>query len=535
LAPLPVSGRSLVHEGFLRSAARVPHRPALELAGETLTYESLASRARAVAATLVRHTRADAPGYTAVLAQRTPAMFVGILGALLRGHAYVPLNPAYPPARTATMLDRTQSESVVADAQHVGVLDALLGGTSRRMTVLLPDEADAEPLQRRWPRHTILGRRDLLSPEEWRAVDVAPESAAYVLFTSGSTGTPKGVMVTHVNVRALVDAAAQRFGIVEEDRFSQTFDATFDLSVFDLFVAWERGACVVCPPAKTLLNPASFIREAELTVWFSVPSLAAFMMRLGALKPASFPGLRWSLFCGEALPVEVAAAWSRAAPNAALENLYGPTEATVFCTAYRWDDAASAAECDGGIVPIGRPLPRVSVAVVDDDLRDVPPGEEGELVIGGEQVARGYLDDPERTAAAFVHVPGREGVHYRTGDRVRRPLLDGPLVFRGRLDHQIKVLGHRVELGDVEAALRRAADAQAAVAVGWPRTASGAAGIVAFVHGTAMEPGEIRDAVAEVLPPYMVPRDIRVLDELPLTANGKTDRNTLLQTLEEHR
>ena len=218
-----------------------------------------------------------------------------------------------------------------------------------------------------------------------------------------------------------------------------------------------------------------------------------------------------------------------------LENLYGPTEATIFCTAYRWDPARSPAQCELGIVPIGWPLPRMSARVVDGELRDVRPGDEGELLVAGPQVAGGYLDEPEKTANAFVRLGEDQHVHYRTGDQVRNPIDDGPLVFRGRLDHQVKILGHRVELGEVEAALRSAAGAHGAVAVGWPRTASGAGGIVAFVQGTTMDGPSVRAAVAQVLPVYMVPRDVRVLDELPLTRNGKIDRVALLQSLEGSR
>ena len=135
------------------------------------------------------------------------------------------------------------------------------------------------------------------------------------------------------------------------------FDTTFDLSVFDMFVAWQQGAAVCCPPRAALWNPAAFIRDEQLTVWFSVPSTAMLMNRLGALKPGAFPSLRWSLFCGERLPVETATAWAAAAPHSVVENLYGPTELTVACTAYRWDPSRSPAECEAGVVPIGYPLP----------------------------------------------------------------------------------------------------------------------------------------------------------------------------------
>ena len=168
--------------------------------------------------------------------------------------------------------------------------------------------------------------------------------------------------------------------------------------------------------------------------------------------------------------------------------------------------------------------------VVGDDLLEVPPGGEGELLVAGPQVSAGYWRDPERTAAAFVVPPGRREVHYRTGDRVRRPVGGGPLCFLGRRDHQIKVLGHRVELGEVEAALRDASGVDAVVAVGWPRTATGATGIVGFIGDTTVDGDRVLELVRGRLPSYMVPRELRVLAEIPLNANGKMDRGALLRS-----
>jgi non-ribosomal peptide synthetase component F len=302
-----------------------------------------------------------------------------------------------------------------------------------------------------------------------------------------------------------------------------------------MFVAWERGACVCCLPASETIKPGKFVRERELTVWFSVPSVGLFMKRLGMLKPGRYPSLRWSLFCGEPLPAEIAQAWAEAAPNSTVENLYGPTEATIACTLYRWDPASSPAECRHGIVPIGAPYPGMTVLVADEDQREVAPGGEGELLLAGAQVSLGYWQDPEKTAAAFVVPPEREQIHYRTGDLVRRPVADEPIMYVGRLDHQVKVNGHRVELGEIEAALRELTGVDAVVALGWPRTDAGAAAITAFAAGTEADPELLREALAKLLPEYMVPRRIHLLDAIPLNANGKFDRGALVKLLEDGR
>ena len=517
--------------GFFRRAAESPHRPALEVDGVALTYGELAARARAIAAALLEHGGGAGLPLTAVLAHRSATAFAGVLGALARGHGYVPLNPGFPAARNRAMLDRAGCEALIIDSRAAAEVSSLVEGLDRELLLVLPDEEAVEPYAREWAPHRVVGARELRAGEALEPLPVRPSDPAYLLFTSGSTGAPKGMAVTHANVRAFLDAVAQRYDFTEGDRFSQTFSLTFDLSVFDLFVAWECGACVCCPTEKSLLNPAQFIRRSKLTVWFSVPSIALFMRRLRVLKAGSFPTLRWSLFCGEALPAEVAREWSEAAPNSAVENLYGPTEATIACTAYRRDAGRSPEESELGIVPIGHPLGEMSTLVTGDDLCEVRPGDAGELLLSGPQVVQGYWNDEEATARAFVSVDGRS--YYRTGDRVRRPAGDGPLRYLGRLDDQIKVLGHRVELGEVEAAIREETGLDAVVAVGWPRTSAGAAGVAAFISGTRVDVGALRNRLARRLPTYMVPRELRVLPDLPLNANGKWDRGALIRLLDE--
>jgi non-ribosomal peptide synthetase component F len=308
---------------------------------------------------------------------------------------------------------------------------------------------------------------------------------------------------------------------------------TFDLSAFDMFICWERGALLCCPSRKALINPGKFIQDAQLTVWFSVPSTIAFMKQLGKLKRNYYPSLRLSLFCGEPLPVSSAEAWLEAAPNSILENLYGPTELTIACTLYRWDAARSPLESEMGIVPIGHPYPEMRVLVVDENLNEVPPGAEGELLMNGPQMSLGYWNDPAKTAAAFVAPPGKNETYYRTGDRVRRPIGNGPLTHLGRTDFQVKILGHRVELGETEAIVRDATGMEGVVAVGWPPTPSGFGGVEVFVEGPAADPEAIRKLVAARLPEYMVPRRLHFIDQLPRNVNGKFDRKAMIKLLEE--
>ena len=524
--------RTELHAGFLRSADAFADRPALRVDGVELTYAQLRERAAAIAATLDAEAPTDGPPLTGVFAYRSQTAFAGVLASLFRGHGYVPLNRTFPPDRTRAMIERSGVTAIVADASSAEQLPDVLEGLERRITVLVPEAEGIGAVADAVRPHRVLGSDRLRDGSSFEPASAAGDPIAYLLFTSGSTGAPKGVAVAQRNVRHFVDVMVDRYGIRETDRFSQTFDMTFDLSAFDMFVAWERGACLCCVPQDELLNPGKFIQREELTVWFSVPSLGLFMKRLGALKPGRYPTLRWALFCGEPLPVSIAEAWTEAAPNAVVENLYGPTELTIACTLYRWDAARSPQESRAGVVPIGAPYPGMEAIVVDGRLLEVEPGAEGELLLTGPQVTLGYWQDPERTAAAFVTPPGRSETYYRTGDLVRRPSGEEPLTYVGRIDHQVKVNGHRVELGEIEHALREASGIEAVVALGWPRTEAGAAGVVAFVGGRVDDPERVRRTVAATLPDYMVPREIHALDQLPLNANGKFDRGALTRILE---
>jgi amino acid adenylation domain-containing protein len=525
--------------GFLLAARRFPERPALEVDGASISYAELEASARSLAAVLA--SGADdkpAPPRTAVLAQRSEVAFVGILAALLREHGYVPLHPGFPVARTRETLIRSGAASLVVDARGEKVLPELLTEFPRALHVCLPHGRATEELERRFPGHRFSSAGGAAGAD-WVPPTAAfdPEGLAYLLFTSGSTGRPKGVLISHRSADHYVRCIRERYPFLDETaRCSHTFDLTFDLSVHDLFVTWSCGACLVCPTDEELMFPPSYIDRAQLTAWFSVPSSAAVLERLEALPENRFPELRLSLFCGEGLPASVAAAWQRAAPASRVENLYGPTELTIACTAYTWDPTRSPGECHNGLVPIGSPLPDLHALVVDEGLREVPPGEAGELLVAGPQRAIGYLDDQGADARAFVRLPGEapSDLYYRTGDRVRRPsLADEPLLFLGRADSQVKVRGFRVELGEIEAALREESGIELAAVIAWPLSTAGADGTVAFLEAPPRDVADLQRRLQRRLPSYMQPRSIRLVPKMPLNANGKIDRRALRQLLNE--
>ncbi len=522
--------RALV-AGFLRSAERFPDRPALSIKDQEWRYAELRDHGAAIAGTLDACAAGESR-LSGVFGHRSLAAFSGVLGALMRGDGYVPLNPTFPPERTAAMVNRAGLTRIVAESASLKHLAAVLPLLERPVVVLVPDADGPGDGLEIGPPGRFLWRGDLRSADEWQEPPAEPDALAYLLFTSGSTGQPKGVMVAQRNVTAFVDVMVERYGVHEQDRLSQTFDLTFDLSAFDMFVAWERGACVCCPTQGEKLFPNKYVDSQRLTIWFSVPSTAILMKKMKMLTPGRYPGLRYSLFCGEALPLEVTEAFQQAAPNSTVENLYGPTELTIACTLYRYDSDTAETDSELGVVPIGEPYPGMTALIVDDDLRPVESGESGELIMTGPQLTLGYWQDTDKTAAAFVVPPGEDRTFYRTGDRVRRSHDGGPLLYLGRVDNQIKVQGYRVELGEIEALMRELGGTDVAIAVGYPRSSAGAEGIVGFIGDSEIAPEALRAALGDRLPAYMQPSRILPVDTFPLNANGKVDRKALLDSLE---
>jgi non-ribosomal peptide synthetase component F len=341
-----------------------------------------------------------------------------------------------------------------------------------------------------------------------------------MLFTSGSTGRPKGVPITHGSTHHYFQLLDKRYDFHPADGFSQTFDTNFDCAMFDMFCAWGAGASLHPVPAAAYRDLPAFFAERGLSVWFSTPSAIALTRRMGGLRPAAMPTLRWSLFAGEALRCDDADAWQRAADRSTVENLYGPTELTVTVTGHRWSPDSSPRLGSNGLVPIGRLHESHDLMLLDDDGRP-HAGREGELCISGPQMASGYLD-PADDRGRFLEHDGR--TWYRTGDRVRR-LTGGELLYLGRLDAQVQIQGWRVELAEIEHAVRACPGVEDAVAV--TRPAHSSAELVVFYTGTPTPAAELARRLRDVLPHGMLPRLYHHLPEFPLNSNRKTDRARL--------
>jgi amino acid adenylation domain-containing protein len=499
--------RLCAHELFEAQAARTPDAVAVVCGGRQMTFRELNGRANEMASRL-RRKGVGPETLVGLFLRRSPEMVVGILGVLKAGGAYVPLDPSYPRDRLTYML---------RDARAALLL------TQRALLASVPDYAG--------PVLCLDGGSalDLREARDDRPCAATPDGLAYVIYTSGSTGKPKGILITHRGLVNYLSWAVQAYCVAEGAGAPVQSSISFDLTVTSLFTPLLTGRAVhLVPEEQGLDGLTEALRNGRD---FSLVKITpAHLELLGQqLSPAEAAGrTRAFIIGGENLTSEHVAFWRRHAPATALVNEYGPTETVVGCCVH----TVCAADDASGSIPIGRPIANTQLYVLDEDLRPVPVGAVGELHIGGAGVARGYHRRPELTAEKFVPDPfgGEPGARlYRTGDLARyRP--DGTLEFLGRIDHQVKVRGYRIELGEIEVELAEHPSVREVAVVARP----GADGEKALVAYVVLRPGEavlttpqMREFLKEKLPAYMIPAAVVALEALPLTANGKLDREAL--------
>jgi D-alanine--poly(phosphoribitol) ligase subunit 1 len=505
-----------------------PERSALWVNQRDFTYGELADLAERIAGWLNQRSAGQAK-LVGILASRSWEAYAGLLGACWAGATYVPLNPDWPEPRLLSVLENAALDALLVDERGLQKLSLpVLKHCPKH--ILAPGSREPSSLQSPSAGSLIAGF-DTLPPHDHQhsPQTLDANNLAYIMFTSGTTGSPKGVVVSTGNVVSFLSAMQERYAFSPLDRVSQRHELSFDFSILDLFITWFSGASLHVVPAGQLAGPSRFIRDHQLTVWFSVPSTIAFMRDMKMLTPGAFPSIRYSAFCGEPLPASSVNAWQEACNHGVIDNIYGPTEATVACLGQLCSDPLVITKARGTIA-IGTPFPSMDAAVVDSSLQFLPPGETGELALCGPQIAKGYFNDAHKTAERFPSIEGK--VWYLTGDLAYQD-ADGTFHHLGRTDNQVKVLGHRVEIEDVEAHLRNVCGVDSVAAVAWPISNNSAEGIVAFVATSGLSAAEIRQNMQRRVPKYMVPSEIRFVQRLPMSANGKTDRKTLLAALSE--
>ncbi|HEU0298103.1 MAG TPA: amino acid adenylation domain-containing protein, partial [Longimicrobium sp.] len=528
---------SSIHALFAAQAARTPDAAAVEFGAARLSYAELDARASALAARL-RAAGIGPGGRVGVRMERSAELVVAMLGALKAGAAYVPLDPAYPAERLAFMRDDAGVGALVVRRGEADESRAAAGGPVLALSVDDPVPGDTSSVP----------------------VEMPAEALAYVVYTSGSTGTPKGIGIPHRAVVRLV-RNTNYLPFAADERIAQISNASFDAVTFEVWGALLNGGAVVGIDRDTALDPdrlADALRDGRITTAFVTTAL---FNQVARLRPGAFGALRHLLFGGEAVDPAAVRAVLRAGAPGRLLHVYGPTESTTYAT---WHLVEGVPE-HAATLPVGIPLANTS-ALVLDGLRPCNLGEPGELCLGGDGLAWGYLGRPAATAERFVpdHLSGTPGARlYRTGDRVRwnesasvRECVSASvgdsqeagneqrgqppsthalsharthaLEFLGRIDQQVKVRGFRIEPGEVETALRALPQVREAAVV--VRTDGGEKRLVAYVvpsDGVIPSPVELRDALGGRLPDYMIPTAFVALEAIPLTPNGKVDRRAL--------
>jgi amino acid adenylation domain-containing protein len=496
-------GDAALHTLFFSWADREPELPAIVHPGGELTYGEVRDRAEALANTLGAH--GVEPGDIVAIALRKGwEQAVAALAALRAGAVFVPVDPDFPETRIAHLLRHSEARCVITRTD----VDEHL----------------------RWPENIQRVRVDEQhTAEAPPPVVTAPDDLAYIIYTSGSTGEPKGVMITHRGaVNTLLDINS-RFEVRPGDRVIAVSSFTFDLAVYDIFGTLGAGATIVVPPHTAVPDAAVWLDTVGrhgVTIWNSVPALMDMLTELARSRDdgaEALSTLRLALLSGDWLPLALPDRIRALVPGARVVSAGGATEGSIWSILYPVGEVAP----DWRSIPYGKPMANQTFHILRPDGTPCPVGEAGELHIGGTGVSAGYWRDPDRTAASFVTHPRTGEALYRTGD-LGRYAPDGNIEFLGRKDFQVKIQGFRVELGEVESALRAHPDVKDAVAVARPDPA-GDRRLYAYVTVRPPEPDgdHLRAFLHETLPRYMVPDVVSVLAALPRTASGKVDRAAL--------
>ena len=485
-------------ERLHRWSRLVPERPAQVSGRRTLTYRDLERDSDALAVYL-SGLLPDDHSPVAVIGHKEPEILVAFLAAAKSGHPYVPIDTSFPQTRIDLIIERSQAAVSLTPAR----IGELLAGMTRSIPTLPPRQ-------------------------------IRPEDPWYIIFTSGSTGKPKGVVITCGCLESFVA------WMLHEQHFSERQEVflnqapfSFDLSVMDLYLSLATGGSLYSVDKEEIADPSqlfSSLAGSNISVWVSTPSFAKLCLNEPTFAKDMLPGLRKFLFCGEILPPEVAADLIQRFPAAQVWNTYGPTEATCATTSIHITKSILAHYRP---LPVGYPKPDSRILVLKADGTPAVEEESGEIIISGPNVSPGYLDQPDLNEKAFFQLEGQRA--YRTGDQGY--FHKGLLFFDGRQDHQIKLHGYRIELGDIEANLMALPSVKDAIVI--PRLKDGQPySLSAFIilRNTPTLPllelaRMLRHELGQHLPAYMLPRKFTFLDQFPMTANGKVDRRKLAESL----
>jgi amino acid adenylation domain-containing protein len=522
--------RDLLQTEITTQASLRPDAPAIVTGDGQITYAELEESSNRLAR-LLRAAGCARGERVCLLMPKGISVVVAILGVLKADAIWVPIDVSGPGVRIRKILASCQSRWILADDGGLRVLDELFEDpafASRHSVGWLSSErVDGHAFH---PAFTLSDLAGYSSAPMHCASE--PDHPTHIVFTASSNGAPRGVAVTHRNVLAFVRWARRHFSTAPEDRVSWHPPVHLDLSAFDIFGTLGAGATLYPVPPDLSLLPhrlADFIRDTELTQWFSVPSMLNYMAKFDAVRYGDFPSVRRVLWCGDVLPTATLMHWMQRMPHATFTNLYGPTEATIASSYFT---VPACPDNERTEIPIGRACPGEELLVLDRALRPLPAGETGDLYIRGVGLSPGYWGDEEKTRNAFLPNPlgGPPGDRiYRTGDLARFG-SDGFVYYVGRADTQIKSRGYRVEVGEVEAALQSLGILRECAVLGVPSSGFEGTAICCTYVTDGVEgvtPARLREGLTDLLPNYMVPSRWLELDVLPRNATGGIDRMAL--------
>lgn len=504
-----------IWQRFDEIASHQPNHVALVYASGEKTTEVTYGELKADAITVAQaifHRGIVRGDVVAILNDKGRLGFAAILACLRLGVTYTHLDPDSPLERVRRIVTTCKPRLLICTMPESAVSwNILESGIPEQLSLEKAPDVEAQ--------------ESSMPP----VADISGSTAAYIMFTSGSTGMPKGAVMSHANLINLVDWAADRFLITSEDTLTNVNPIYFDNSVFDLYASLFNGAKLAPFRADQTKDPQNLVRlvsQVGCTIWFSVPSLLVYLLTTRSVAKDSLSAIRAFIFGGEGFPkTKLRQLHELVGHHAVLENVYGPTECTCICSARTVSTADLAS--DDNLAPLGYLNPNFEGIV--DPVDDLGDGNTGELLLGGPCVGMGYYNDPGRTNQSFVQNPHHSNyrdIYYRTGDLVRRDEM-GQLHFLGRTDFQIKHLGYRIELEEIEAAFNHHVGVDESAAI-YQVLGQGLGQIVAFVTGSNLEVESLADGVRARLPHYMLPRRIVIIDgHLPKNANGKIDRHQL--------
>jgi len=486
--------------GFLRSAKSFPQRTALIVNGKTFTYQWLLNKAQNIA-TQIKNQDKSETNLIGLYTDNNEYTYAALIGILLANKGFVPLNHKFPSNRLNKIILDAGINTIVNCRSSVNRIKELVGTES-----LIVDELkDSE------------NQKDFYLKSDSQVV--------YILFTSGSTGIPKGIPITNKNFEALINALDLRYSLNENDIVLQAFELSFDVSLACTFLAWEHGSALLIPDMEGIVAVNSFkaIYEHKATFVTIPPSAIFYLKKLRMLGSIKIPSVHTTLFTGEALPYKLVVDWKTSAEKTIVENAYGPTETTVWCLFYKLNDETQN-QTINGLCPIGEGLNGIHVKIVDEQGLDVKQGERGELLVEGDQIFNGYWNNIEKTEQAFF-VDNLSRRWYKTGDIVVKNNHKN-VVYINRKDNQVQVNGYRVELGEVEHALKNVSGLDSIVVLA--KTTEDYTDLYAFIEGEFIQ-DQLQTKLKDALPFYMIPRHFIPVNPLPINTNGKVDKQKLTQ------